>query len=82
MEYSKWSERLQGNKQKNGNSIFLPAAGYCGSSLYGAGSLGYYWLSSIATEYPEDAKEIFFGSGVYMGGAIRCNGFSVRPVCP
>ena len=31
----------------NGNSIFLPAAGYCyGSSVYGVGSLGRYWSST------------------------------------
>lgn len=31
----------------NGNKLFFPAAGYCGStSLYGLGSVGKYWSSS------------------------------------
>ena len=34
----------------NGNSLFLPAVGYRNDgSLYGAGSYGYYWSSSLST---------------------------------
>ena len=47
----------------NGNSIFLPAAG-CrnGSSLSGAGSIGYYWSSSLNTNDPNCAWRLFFFS--------------------
>ena len=66
----------------NGNSIFLPAAGYCdGSSRYGVGELGYYW-SSVPYE-GDDSRAYFllFGSGfrdAYWDN--RYLGHSVRPV--
>ena len=69
--------------KKNGNSIFLPAAGYrSGSSLDGAGSLGYYWSSSLDTDYPSLAYNLRFGSD-YVGWSRsdRCIGYTVRPVC-
>ncbi|MEE0921210.1 MAG: hypothetical protein U0L47_01810 [Paludibacteraceae bacterium] len=69
--------------KKNGNSIFLPAAGYrLDSSLNDAGSGG-YWSSSLYTDYPYDAWNVYFHSGsVYRNGddGREC-GFSVRPVC-
>lgn len=66
----------------NGNSIFLPAAGFrCGSSLYNAGSYGYYWGS---TPYEGDgsyAYNLFFYSGGHgMDYSNRDYGQSVRPV--
>ncbi|MBQ6276194.1 MAG: hypothetical protein IJK62_05760, partial [Bacteroidales bacterium] len=68
----------------NGNSIFLPAAGYrYDSSLGGAGSYGDYWSSSLSTYYPGCAWHLYFNSGGYgMGnyGGRYC-GLSVRPVC-
>ena len=66
------------------NSIFLPAAG-CrfGSSLSTAGSYGYYWSSSISTDYPGYAWYVYFDSdNVYRYIYSRYNGLSVRPVCP
>ena len=40
----------------NGSSLFLPAAGYrYDSSLYYAGSYGFYWSSSLVTDIPYDA---------------------------
>ena len=72
--------------KKNGNSIFLPAAG-CrnGSSLDNAGSYGLYglyWSSSLDTGDPVDAYELYFDS-VYMRWNYnnRHCGQSVRPVC-
>jgi hypothetical protein len=66
----------------NGNSLFLPAAGYrTDSSLYLAGSYGYYWSSSLDTDYPSGAWLFGFLSGnyrMYNGG--RYGGQSVRPV--
>ena len=66
----------------NGNSIFLPAAGYrYGSSLYYAGSLGYYWSSTPRESYPDYAYGLDFGSGYHdVGWGSRGSGRSVRPV--
>ena len=64
-------------------SIFLPAAGYRGgSSLYSAGSSGYYWSSSLNTDYPGSAWFVYFNSyGVNRDYYLRRYGFSVRTVC-
>ena len=66
----------------NGNSIFLPAAGYrYVTSLNGAGSYGRYWSSSLYSSDSDDAYDLGFGSG-YVGwySIYRCDGFSVRAV--
>ncbi len=70
-------------KGTNGNSIFLPAAGYrLNSSLGSAGSDGYYWSSSLYESYPYGAYALFFGSVNYdWGSSSRYLGLSVRPVC-
>ena len=66
----------------NGNSLFLPAAGYRhGSSLYNAGSDGYYLSSSLITGGPIGAWYFHFGSGYYnMSNSGRDYGNSVRAV--
>ena len=66
----------------NGNSLFLPAAGYrYGGSLYDAGSDGYYWSSSFYTENPYYAWRLGFYSGyAWVSGFYRYNGYSLRPV--
>ena len=66
----------------NGNSIFLPAAGFrYGSSLYYAGSLGRYRSS---TPYGSDggyAYGLYFASSDHaVGDNGRDYGRSVRPV--
>ncbi|MGN0186311.1 MAG: hypothetical protein ACI392_01005, partial [Paludibacteraceae bacterium] len=66
----------------NGNSIFLPAAG-CRSNdgLLYAGYYGYYWSSSLNTDSPDNAWDVFFYSvHVYGNYGSRCYGRSVRPV--
>ena len=67
----------------NGNSLFLPAAGYRrNSSLYYAGSHGNYWSSSLDTDSPNYAWSFsFYSGGYYMGNGYRNYGFTVRPVC-
>ena len=55
----------------NGNSIFLPAAGYT----------VYYWSSSLYTDGPDDAWLLYFGSGnVHRDFYNRDRGRFVRPV--
>jgi hypothetical protein len=68
---------------KNGNSIFLPAAGYrYDSSLSSAGSNGYYWSSSLYTGYPYYAYDLsFYSDNVDWNNNNRYVGFTVRPVC-
>ena len=69
--------------KSNGNSIFLPAAGYRDdSSLDDAGSYGDYWSSSLYTGSPYLAWGVYFdSSGVDRGYGSRYGGLSVRPVC-
>ena len=67
----------------NGNSVFLPAAGFrSGSELYDAGSYGYYWSSSLYSDHTGNAWCLYFGSGGRdMRYYNRGYGLSVRPVC-
>ena len=67
----------------NGNSIFLPAAGFrIFSSLDIAGSYGDYWSSSLFTSYTYGAWYLYFNSDYCnMGYNYRYYGRSVRPVC-
>ena len=69
-------------KGYEGNSIFLPAAGYrVGTSISNGGSYGYYWSSSLNERYSDDARYVFFFSGeVGRGGSRRYFGWTVRPV--
>ena len=68
-------------KATNGNSIFLPAAGYRNSSdLRGAGSSGCYWSSFLCANYPGVAYVISFSSDHTSSGSDRYLGRSVRPV--
>ena len=85
---SEWT-KLNGVKGRkftskiNGNSIFLPAAGYRSSgSLYNVGSNGHYWSSSLYTDSPRGACYLSFDSydvntSYYY---YRSYGHSVRPV--
>lgn len=65
----------------NGNSIFLPAAGYrsCNGLVDSVGSRGYYWSSTPSGS--EKAWSLYFVSGdVDMIYNNRCFGQSVRLV--
>lgn len=69
--------------KKNGNSIFLPAAGYrYDSSLRSTGSYGYYWSRTLDSGYPSYAWDLGFdSSGISTHGLNgRGCGRSVRPV--
>ncbi|MBO4874008.1 MAG: InlB B-repeat-containing protein [Bacteroidales bacterium] len=67
----------------NGNSIFLPAAGYRdGSELHDAGSLCHYRSSSLDTDNPYNAGTLYFNSDYcLMYYNSRYYGYTVRPVC-
>ena len=73
-------------KGPNGNSIFLPSAGYMGNSvLDNAGVFGFYWSSSLSlgtsNPFPEDAYNMCFGlSFKDITCYSRDHGRSVRPV--
>ena len=65
----------------NGNSLFLPAAGFRSDSLYDAGSFGIYCSSSLTTSIPYDTWLLNLGSDIYyMISGYRYYGTSVRPV--
>lgn len=65
----------------NGNSIYLPAAGYrtCIDNVYSVGSLGYYW-SSTPSDSVYAYRLCFDYYKVYTDDIHRCDGFSVRLV--
>ena len=69
-------------KGPNGNSIFLPAAGYRGNNdLYSAGDFGHYWSSSLYAGSPIGAWDVnFFSDNVSGGYGSRYCGLSVRAV--
>ena len=66
----------------NGNSTFVPAAGYCGDgSVRNVGSNGYLWSSSLGESNSRFAWDLDFNSGnVGIYSNYRCNGFTVRAV--
>jgi hypothetical protein len=66
----------------NGNSLFLPAAGYRNESTPEAtGIIGDYWTSSLDTDYPSGALSFFFNSSnYYISFCNRLYGRNVRAV--
>ena len=70
---------------RNGNSIFLPAAGYrSDTSLYDAGCIGNYWSRTINEGYPGHAYYLHFSSNnAYVNYLLlRFDGRPIRPVRP
>ena len=65
----------------NGNSIFLPAAGYINIDSYDHPREGYYWSGDPLGKENEYAVGIHFGNEVpFIIHAFRYFGFLVRPV--
>lgn len=68
----------------NGNSIFLPAAGYRGGNGHGdVGPNGFYWSASLGVYDCYDALFLYFhyDGSHFLYGYGRYGGLSVRPVC-
>ncbi|MBR6141109.1 MAG: hypothetical protein IKQ37_05040 [Bacteroidaceae bacterium] len=67
---------------KNGNSIFLPAAGFYNSTYPNSqGSNGYYWSRTLSETSNSSAGAIYFSSSsISTLDTGRMMGFSVRPV--
>ena len=77
----------------NGNSIFLPATGYCDANLYSdgpeteygykAGEEGHYWSSSkILVANFFNIRFLVINDGYHGIGMYHpCSGYSIRPVC-
>ena len=66
----------------NGNSIFLPAAGFrSGSTLYYRSEGGIYWSSTVNPTYYSNASYLDFRSGgIRTGNDDRCDGQCIRAV--
>ena len=87
---SEWETRngVQGRKLTssiNGNSIFIPFAGYRSETeTLSANSEGYYWVSELAVtdpEYTYRAKKYYLSTkGIDKGKSERFLGFPIRPV--
>ena len=74
---------LRVTQKSTGNSIFLPATGYCNFTDIGswAGTKGSYWSSSLFGVDPVAAYILSFDSNSsYPDGAHRYCGHSIRPV--
>ncbi len=67
---------------KNGNSIFLPAAGYrWWTDFYNVGTNGSYYSSSLNKDDIGYADGLSFDSNnQYYGQSTRCNANTIRPV--
>ena len=66
----------------NGNSIFIPAAGYWNNFFSGSNTYGSYWSSSLYEDTTTAAWYVFFSyTYISLKGYGRSLGLSVRPVC-
>ena len=65
--------------KSNGNSIFLPAAGFkSGAFCLAFGTDGHYWSSTLNNSTPSCAWEMSFSK---LSSGNRFQGNSIRPVC-
>ena len=82
-----WTERNGVNgllfTGSNGNSLFLPAAGYCDNADMVLTALGIYWSSTLQTNMPIVAWSFHSHSDTWhvCGSYERNRGQVVRPVC-
>lgn len=73
--------------KNNGNSVFLPAAGFRRGTNFYEGD-GWYWTSSLHKSNSQSAYDFFFTYSTssskayaYSDSWLRPTGYSVRPVC-
>ena len=70
----------------NGESIFLPAAGYkIGTSVEHYGMVGYYWSNRLFNEgsaFTPNAHSLSVADNMHMRTSYRYYGYTVRAVCP
>ena len=66
----------------NGNTLFIPAAGFFdGYTHKNAGSFCYLWSSALVSDDPRSARYLLFGSSrIYLSNNYRYYGYSVRAV--
>lgn len=80
IEKCKWTWKKNGYQVTgpNGKSIFLPTAGFAGSDVK---DVGYYWTSTLCTDFPCYAYAVMFGDGfIGWNNGTRYKGYSIRPV--
>ena len=85
---STWTEQNGVNGRlftaANGNSLFLPAAGYReNNTLKYNGSYGYYWSSSLyMVSLPAEAHHLYFDyvNQCFVSSHERDYGLTIRPV--
>ena len=77
-----WDSKKGYKFTNNGQTLFLPAAGYVNDTRFsGVGSHGYYWSGTAF--WSSDAYYLFFTNGVVDAQNFvwdRYSGYSVRPV--
>lgn len=65
----------------NGNSIFMPAVGYCENGVSSSGENGYYWTCSSKAPDSSGAYSLYIkNNAAAMNHYYRYYGFAVRPV--
>ena len=89
-DYCKWTldETNKGMivTSTNGNSIFLPFAGYFSSNpeigVSEFGSTGLHWSSTLDFDSAVAGMLSFYSGGddTYVSNSIRCEGLTIRPV--
>ena len=81
----KW-KKINGNygykvKAKNGNWIFLPAAGLRYNDQHDYRDESFYWTSTLYEKNSQAARLLYFNSKIKeMMAANRCSGCTIRPV--
>ena len=68
---------------QNGNSLFLPAAGFqCIDGFKYKNRHGDYWSSSRAGNLNGALHPSFLQNNIYDSNSVRYYGFPIRPVMP
>ena len=67
---------------KNGNQMFIPAAGYhSGSNIYNEHTYFYLWSSTLRLDIPYHAYGLYIGStNIDVNSSARYVAYSIRPV--